>query len=259
MKSMAGIAVISLGLILIIVGIFILVSKNNSQTEILANPLPEKQESKLIRSEKVKPGSEITNKDIVDKPSEKQQENQKQTAGIKQSVLQKKEVASNPTDESKRKGDDFEKFVVKKFNQKYFTLKEWTSDKFIDGVYAENTLGPDLVYQFSLGDISEGLAIECKWRRKLYDNFDVVTTQQIKNYRKFENEKNIPVFLVIGLGGEPSSPEQFYIIPLNRVNSTNLNRSFLSEFQQEINSNFYYDYKAKSLTSKSKDIAKQPV
>ena len=259
MKSMAGIAVISLGLILIIVGIFILVSKNNSQTEILANPLPEKQESKLIGSEKVKPGSEITNKDIVDKPSEKQQENQKQTAGIKQSVLQKKEVASNPTNESKRKGDDFEKFVVKKFNKKYFTLKEWTSDKFIDGVYAENTLGPDLVYQFSLGNISEGLAVECKWRNKLYDNLNIVTAQQLKNYRNFGQEKNIPVFIILGVGGKPSAPEQLYIIPLNKINSAELNKSFLNEFQQEINRNIFYDPKARSLTSKSIFIVKQPV
>ena len=38
-------------------------------------------------------------------------------------------------DENKAKGDAFERFVVKQFDKKYFTLQEWRSDKYVDGIY----------------------------------------------------------------------------------------------------------------------------
>lgn len=38
-------------------------------------------------------------------------------------------------DYKKKQGDDFEKFVVQKFNKKYYRIKEWAGDKFVNGVY----------------------------------------------------------------------------------------------------------------------------
>ena len=34
-------------------------------------------------------------------------------------------------DYKKKKGDDFEKFIVQKFNKKYFKIKEWAGDKYV--------------------------------------------------------------------------------------------------------------------------------
>ena len=41
--------------------------------------------------------------------------------------------------ESKMKGDAFEQHVVKRFAPKYFRIKEWRGDKYVDGIYAERT------------------------------------------------------------------------------------------------------------------------
>jgi hypothetical protein len=41
---------------------------------------------------------------------------------------------------NKKRGNDFEKYVVRKFNPLYFRLKEWAGDKYVNGIYAENTL-----------------------------------------------------------------------------------------------------------------------
>ena len=252
---MAGLAVIFLGLVLVGVGIFILVNKVGHQPENqkISFSANEKSETKSVNT-----GDEIARRNAIVSQPVKHPEIQIENKDIESDSSSKLVVAGNE-EEAKRKGDEFEKFVVKKFNQKYFTLKEWTSDKFVDGIYAENTLGPDLVFQFSHKTISEGLAIECKWRSKLYDKFDIVTPQQIKNYTKFGQEKNIPVFVVLGIGGKPSSPEQLFIIPLDKINSVELNKSFLKEYQQETNRNVFYDPQVKSLTANSLFKAKQPV
>ena len=52
-------------------------------------------------------------------------------------------------DDNKVKGDNFEKFVVKKFDKKYFTIQEWRSDKYTDGIYAVSNHFPDLEVMFN--------------------------------------------------------------------------------------------------------------
>jgi len=49
---------------------------------------------------------------------------------------------------NKKNGDDFEKFVVQKFDKKYFTIKEWAGDKYVNGKYAETTSQPDILFEF---------------------------------------------------------------------------------------------------------------
>jgi uncharacterized membrane protein YebE (DUF533 family) len=56
-------------------------------------------------------------------------------------------VETEVIDQVKKKGNDFEKYVVEKFSKKYFKLKEWAGDKYVNGTYAETTLHPDLVLQ----------------------------------------------------------------------------------------------------------------
>jgi len=67
-------------------------------------------------------------------------------------------------DQDKKKGDDFEKFIIKKFNQKFYTIKQWASDKYVDGIYSEENLQPDIVAEFNYGEYSKLVAVECKYR-----------------------------------------------------------------------------------------------
>jgi hypothetical protein len=48
-------------------------------------------------------------------------------------------------DFNKKSGDDFEKFVVQKFNPRFFKLKEWAGDKYVDGIYAVIVFGEQFV------------------------------------------------------------------------------------------------------------------
>lgn len=121
------------------------------------------------------------------------------------------EADENGTDyeltESEEKGRAFEEYVVSHFNKKYFTLKEWRGDKYYEGNYAESNRYPDMEYEFSLNDKIIPFAVECKWRSKFKnEQIQWATEEQADIYRKFEKEKDMPVFVVIGVGGSPSAP-----------------------------------------------------
>jgi len=132
--------------------------------------------------------------------------------------------------EIKRKGDEFENYVLKRLSQnKYFIIKEVTADKGFDvGVYVEANTHPDFVVEFNWKEkkINDIFAVECKWRKSLFsDCFCWASLDQIRRYEKFSSERQMPVFLVLGLGGSPSDPEKLYIVPLEKV------REDVKEFQ----------------------------
>ena len=45
----------------------------------------------------------------------------------------------------RKNGIDFEKCIVKMLNPQYYTLQEWTGDKFIDGRFCEANCNPDII------------------------------------------------------------------------------------------------------------------
>ena len=62
-------------------------------------------------------------------------------------------------DLNKKNGADFEKFIVQKFDKKYYTIKEWAGDKYINGTYAESTTQPDILLEFNLNHKSSQLSV----------------------------------------------------------------------------------------------------
>jgi len=146
--------------------------------------------------------------------------------------------------QEKKNGDDFEKYVAHKFDPKYFKIKEWAGDKFSKGVYAETTLNPDLILEFTLRDEKKSLAVECKWRKKLFKNgVEFAKTDQLERYKKFESEKGIPVFIAIGISGKGAKPENLYIIPLKNITSSFLSIKDLEKFEKQLDKNFFFDTK----------------
>ncbi len=95
----------------------------------------------------------------------------KKTNAVQKTIVRENKSEKSSTDAglemsdyTRKCGLDFEKFIILKFNKKYFKVKEWAGDKYVDGVYAETTLNPDMVLEFKLGDDTELFSVECKWR-----------------------------------------------------------------------------------------------
>jgi hypothetical protein len=149
---------------------------------------------------------------------------------------------------NKKNGDDFEKFIVQKFDKKYYTIKEWAGDKYINGSYAKTTTQPDILLEFKLKQKSVQLSVECKWRKKLFKNgVDFAKSDQFERYKNFQKNRKIPVFIAIGIGGKGLSPEQLFIVPLSEIDSNFIHINKLINYKKNIDSNFFFEVETDGL------------
>jgi len=151
-------------------------------------------------------------------------------------------------DPCKRNGEDFEKFVVQKFRKEYFSIKEWAGDKYINGYYAETTSQPDILLEFKLKQATKQLAVECKWRQIYYNKgIEFTTVEQFARYKKFQKERDIPVFIAIGVGGKGASPEQLFVVPLQEIKNDFISINELKKYEKIVNSLFFFDIETNEL------------
>lgn len=122
-------------------------------------------------------------------------------------------------EENKEKGYLFEKYTVDLFDKKWFKVKEWRSDKRShNGTFADSNKYPDMEIEFGHDFDSIRFAVECKWRSSFYNGgVKWAERYQIDNYLDFQEQTDIRVFVVIGIGGSPDKPEQVYVAPLDEV------------------------------------------
>ena len=129
------------------------------------------------------------------------------------------------------KGREFEDYVLELFNlhdDKGFVLKEWQGDKTLGDICPESNRHPDFVFDYQ----GKGFAVECKWREKLPHDLsrDILPEEKVSIFQQFSVARNIPVFIVLGVGGEPSNPELLYNLPLSEVPSVLSHTKSIVEF-----------------------------
>ncbi|HBA86332.1 MAG TPA: hypothetical protein DCZ95_19805 [Verrucomicrobia bacterium] len=116
------------------------------------------------------------------------------------------------------KGTAFEMYVITCFDNKQFRLIEWRSDKYIPNWGGPvSCRWPDLVMEH----ISTGkrFAIECKFRSSpRAGKVEWARPEQINNYIQYEAREQIPVYVALGLGGAPNSPQALYVMRLRHMN-----------------------------------------
>ncbi|NTS40791.1 hypothetical protein HRG84_07710 [Flavisolibacter sp. BT320] len=146
---------------------------------------------------------------------------------------------------AKEKGDAFERYVVSRFCREYFELLEWRSDKYHEGVYATSSRLPDLEYQFKTGYYNFRIASECKWWAAFSKGrIEWAKSYQLITYRQYESERGIPVFVIIGIGGEPDSPGAVYVVPLREIRSHVLSEYELKKYYRHKTGNFFLNPEA---------------
>ena len=59
-------------------------------------------------------------------------------------------------------------------------------------------------------------------------------SEQIARYQEYAQEKTIDVSIILGVGGEPSMPEELYLIPINSVSQIQSKPSMLKQFKRKI-------------------------
>ena len=120
------------------------------------------------------------------------------------------------------KGLLFEKFVQQyKFPNNDWVLVEHTKDLYKKfNRFVESDSNPDLVFRSRASN--KTIAIECKYRSNYWNHrqwgkgikWDQNRGQRYMNY---SNQNNIPVYIVIGVGGNPKSPFTTSFIPIDVI------------------------------------------
>jgi hypothetical protein len=155
---------------------------------------------------------------------------------------------NSPDSDALKKGTAFESFIVRRFDPEYFNLIEWRSDKTVDGIFPAMSKYPDLEFQFKLQAKKINFAIECKWRRGFRNEKIVLDSNQIDNYKYYQEETGNPTYLVLGIGNSPSYPVQVYIIPIGNIDSNILHEFEIEIFRRENpHDNFFLHWDSKSL------------
>ncbi|MDD3960183.1 MAG: hypothetical protein PHF65_08345 [Oscillospiraceae bacterium] len=159
-----------------------------------------------------------------------------------------------PSDEekNKEKGNLFESYVESLFDKRYFVTEEWTSDisNKYNGSYVESNKNPDMVIRYK--PTGEEFAVECKYRSAFTysERIDDVCVQwsypeQIKRYNEFQQKRQMPVFIVIGIGGESDIrkkeiPELMFCIPLIKAKYPEIFPSVLQQYERNPYNNFFW-------------------
>lgn len=132
--------------------------------------------------------------------------------------------AAQEETEAARNGREFEHWAALRLGKLPFCLKDWRGDKFVAGVFAESTLYPDLLVEYQGEGDPVQFAVECKWRSRYYGTDELRWGEQrhLRRYQQYAEEKGLPVYLLIGVGGTGAAPREVYLVPLQEVPSSRL-------------------------------------
>ena len=137
------------------------------------------------------------------------------------------------------KGREFEDFVLELFDlneTKAYSLLEWRGDKSLGNISPISNKYPDFVLDYKDDRHKKKFAVECKWRASIPRRFSkqLFIPEQIVQYQEYATENAIDVFILLGIGGEPSMPEELYLIPLNSISQIQSKPSLLKQYKREV-------------------------
>jgi hypothetical protein len=139
------------------------------------------------------------------------------------------------------KGKRFEKFVIEKFDPKYFSIVEQThSWQTNQNRFVESSLNPDYILRYI--PTNEVFAVECKYRSRLNPEgmLDYCKQYQFDRYRRFMESQKIPTYIVVGLGGSDDDPDDLFVLPLKDLKYPALYPSIFKEYSKNPQNNFFW-------------------
>lgn len=122
-----------------------------------------------------------------------------------------------PANANEIKGRRFEELVVSLLCDKTkFRLLAWRSDKIYQNIYAQENLYPDLHIRHQLESAQVEYFIECKYRSS-WCNGVIDISEQFMRYRDIAKSRKCELFIALGVGGKPSAPAEFLLIPARMI------------------------------------------
>lgn len=142
------------------------------------------------------------------------------------------------------KGREFEDFVLELFDlgeSRAYSLIEWRGDKSNGEITPVSNTYPDFVIEYKKENVKKRFAVECKWRTSIprYISKPLLAPEQIERYQEYAKEVNMNVNIVLGVGGEPSMPEELYIVPIDNFQQVASKPSMLNNYRRDVVSKWF--------------------
>ena len=109
------------------------------------------------------------------------------------------------------------------------------------GVVAESCKNPDLHVQQKRGKSEIDYYLECKYRSQWKDGAVIFEDWQLDRYRQFQRSNRRKVIFALGVGGTPSAPASFMLVPLDSVKGNSI-KQIKTEFAVEPSSSALVEY-----------------
>lgn len=134
------------------------------------------------------------------------------------------------------KGRQFELFAATIWHEDHrTTIEDWTPDKgILDGIYIRSNSNPDFKILVMHNSIRKAMAVECKYRGRFYPNkkdgkptyIDLDASDKIHRYEAYQEDNNIDVYLLLGVGGQAKNPESLYLLEVDDVKKIKHNYTY---------------------------------
>lgn len=136
-----------------------------------------------------------------------------------------KPAAAAVEDYAHTTGGAFEDFVVNLLADWRLKLLDRTQDAVSSaGVVAESCKNPDLHVQQRRGKSNIDYYLECKYRSHWDGGKVTFEDWQVKRYRQFQYDNRRKVVIALGVGGKPSAPSTFMLVPLDSLKGYSIRR-----------------------------------
>jgi hypothetical protein len=133
------------------------------------------------------------------------------------------------TPASFKTGERFENYIRKKlFTDRYYEQLQRTYGYNVKTKNFVHSSNPD--FKFRDRRKSKIFYAEAKYRKSFYKGqLTWCTDDQLEHYQRCNRE--FPVFIILGVGGEPWQPAFVALIPLHKVNFTSIYLSLAEKYQ----------------------------
>lgn len=117
-----------------------------------------------------------------------------------------------------QRGKLFENYALRLFPAEGFNIIHKTvGGADLDGRYTEDCVNPD--YKFRDRATGQEFWVECKFRSHRGEKGNVTWTdmRRLNRYKQIRQESGIPLFVLVGIGGEPDDPSELLFFNLDKA------------------------------------------
>ena len=139
-----------------------------------------------------------------------------------------------PPNDPYKRGKQFEDWALRLFPAESFNIIHKTvGGADLDGRYTEDCVYPD--YKFRDRKTRTEFWVECKYRshRGEKGNLEWTDMPHLQRYKRIRKETEIPVFILIGIGGNPDDPEELLFFNLDKAGYATLFYSIQKDMRLE--------------------------